>query len=106
MNEKLKIEEVVQRLERTITAQEENTNAITQDNLKLKKEKMEIEEIVKHLERKLSFQEQNLAALISDNVSLKRTLSAYEEYIKITHQKCKLVFNENFGVIFRQKIFF
>ncbi len=61
---------------------------------------MEIEEIIKHLERKLSFQEQNLAALISDNVSLKRTLSAYEEYIKITHQKCQLVFNEKFGVIF------
>lgn len=88
-------------MERTISAQEQNINAVTEDNLKLKKDKMEIEETVERLERKLSLQEQNMSALISDNASLKQTLSAYEEYIKITRQKFQLVFNENCGVILK-----
>lgn len=98
MNEKLKIEEKAQFLERTVRAQEQNIDTVTESNLKLMKDKLEIEETVKRLEKELSFQEQNLAVLTAGNASLKQSLSAYEEYIKITHQKCQLVFTENSGV--------
>ncbi|XP_046643800.1 restin homolog isoform X5 [Daphnia pulicaria] len=99
LNEKLKIEEKAQCLERTVRAQEQNIEAVTENNLKLMKDKLEIEETVKRLEKELSFQEQNLAVLTAGNASLKQSLSAYEEYIKITHQKCQLVFTENSGAM-------
>ena len=100
MNEKLKIEEKAQCLERTVRAQEQKIETVTENNLKLMKDKLEIEETVKRLEKVFSFQEQNLAVLTSGNVSLKQTLSAYEEYIKIFHQTvgCTLVFTENLKV--------
>ena len=86
LNEKQQIEEIVQRLQRTISAQEQNIDTITKDNLKLTKDKMEIEETLELL-KKQSFQARNILAIIADS--------------KIIHQKCQLVFTKNSGVIFR-----